>query len=75
MTSMVCFHLCSGVDPTTVAVFMEDGGALIGLMIAGELSRPVAYTGHSEQAFMAWVGPFSGSLWGLEPDTLPAIFP
>ena len=27
--------LCSGVDPTTVAVLMEDGGALMGLAIAG----------------------------------------
>lgn len=27
---------CSGVDPTTVAVFMEDGGAIVGLLIAGE---------------------------------------
>ena len=26
---------CSGVDPTTVAVLMEDGGALMGLAIAG----------------------------------------
>ena len=29
-------YIKSGVDPTTVAVLMEDGGALIGLVIAGE---------------------------------------
>ncbi len=27
-------YIGSGVDPTTVAVVMEDGGALIGLVIA-----------------------------------------
>ena len=34
--------LCSGVDPTTVAVLMEDGGALMGLAIAGRFNGIVA---------------------------------
>ena len=28
-------YIKSGIDPTTVAVMMEDGGALLGLLIAG----------------------------------------
>ncbi len=27
-------YVHSGIDPTTVAVLMEDGGALVGLLIA-----------------------------------------
>ena len=34
--------LCSGIDPTTVAVLMEDGGALMGLAIAGRFNGIVA---------------------------------
>jgi hypothetical protein len=30
-------YVKSGLDPTTVAVMLEDGGAVAGLVIAGEL--------------------------------------
>jgi len=36
LTLLALFPLPSGVDPTTVAVLMEDGGAIVGLIIAGD---------------------------------------
>ncbi|KAG1666455.1 hypothetical protein FOA52_015125 [Chlamydomonas sp. UWO 241] len=39
-------YVRSGVDPTTVAVLMEDGGAITGLAIAGGCTALAHYTGN-----------------------------
>ncbi|GAX81488.1 hypothetical protein CEUSTIGMA_g8917.t1 [Chlamydomonas eustigma] len=52
----VTAYITSGVDPTTVAVLMEDGGAIVGLMIAGLGTALTQYTGSALFDAMGSIG-------------------